>query len=82
MKYQCQTCQRKFIYPAKLTLPRGATLKVKPEAPVKGTVEFHVCPYCQSLDIVEFAEGSESHEDMSTQNLIKKRTNQRNRKRR
>jgi len=61
MKYQCQSCKKQFTHPAKQVKSSDAenhTLAI-----AAGTVfsvidytEFHVCPFCNSLEFSEYIE--------------------------
>lgn len=63
-KFECSSCGKVFLYPAKIT----SLMVHDPEKPgeylavptdttgFEPTVERHVCPYCSSLDIKEHQE--------------------------
>jgi len=58
MKFQCLSCQKRFVYPAKKMEPLGSddkalAFKTGELIIVNSQLETHVCPYCQSLDFDE-----------------------------
>lgn len=46
MKHQCSDCKKTFLYPAKAIETEGSV----------AMFESMVCPYCKSLNIVEYVE--------------------------
>jgi len=63
MKFQCGSCKKAFVYAAKKTIieiPPIPPEKIQPtmELPIRINIQFetHVCPFCQSLEIVEYVE--------------------------
>lgn len=72
MKYQCNTCKKVFIHPAKLNIVRKLS-KINDKTESVGsfcyqeikeipleTIERYVCPFCDSLTFSEFQEPEES----------------------
>lgn len=61
MKFQCLSCKKKFIYPAKTRTPLDkeatnlATTVGSSEA-LEPYIDKHVCPHCGSIDIDEYVE--------------------------
>ncbi|MGA3289481.1 MAG: hypothetical protein ABSD42_04490 [Candidatus Bathyarchaeia archaeon] len=73
MKYQCEKCQKTFIHTAKETqLLTNVTVISKPNGKENEsriiqdtTLEFSVCPYCQSKDFTEYIEPAPVQEVVS-----------------
>ena len=61
MKLQCLECKKTFLYASKKIEPispedKHLLVKVGDLVSVGSTIESHVCPYCQSLNIDEYFE--------------------------
>ena len=55
MKYKClnEKCGKVFLYPARET---ATSTIVKDGQDEYGTLETHVCPFCQGLELEEYTE--------------------------
>lgn len=62
MKFKCADCAKVFLYPAKIRtiltpqVKPGQIIQLPPLTGYEPTIEEHRCPYCQSRNLLEFAE--------------------------
>lgn len=54
MKFVCLDCTKTFVYASKL-IRNDVSIGMN-TAPITKSAEYHVCPYCQSLNIDEQVE--------------------------